>query len=235
MKKKYVSLPVILLAGAVIGAAPAWSAQQKQTTDQDTPPGTGRMGSGAKGAGQSEAGTSSAGQSESRMKSGDQSGGQATGRSGMGGRAQMGGQGNVKQVQEALKDKGFDPGPVDGIMGPKTQEALRSFQQSKNLKATGRVDAQTRKELGVEQGAASTGSSSRSGSTGASDLGTGSSKPSDTGTTGGRSGTSGSGATGSGSRSGTGSGATGSGSTGSGAGSSTGSGGSSSAPSGGAR
>jgi peptidoglycan hydrolase-like protein with peptidoglycan-binding domain len=147
----------------------------------------------------------------------------------------MGGQGNVKQVQEALKDKGFDPGPVDGIMGPKTQEALRSFQQSKNLKATGRVDAQTRKELGVEQGAASTGSSSRSGSTGASDLGTGSSKPSDTGTTGGRSGTSGSGATGSGSRSGTGSGATGSGSTGSGAGSSTGSGGSSSAPSGGAR
>jgi peptidoglycan hydrolase-like protein with peptidoglycan-binding domain len=122
----------------------------------------------------------------------------------------MGGQGNVKQVQEALKDKGFDPGPVDGIMGPKTQEALRSFQQSKNLKATGRVDAQTRKELGVEQGAASTGAGSRP--SGASDTGAstkpsedpetarGSTKSKDTGTpgsTGGRSGTSGSGGAGS--------------------------------------
>src|SRR5690349_10295747 len=36
----------------------------------------------------------------------------------------------VKQVQQALKDKGQDPGPVDGKMGPKTQAALTSFQQA---------------------------------------------------------------------------------------------------------
>ena len=32
---------------------------------------------------------------------------------------------NVRQVQEALKAQGHDPGPIDGVMGPQTQQALR--------------------------------------------------------------------------------------------------------------
>ena len=55
----------------------------------------------------------------------------------------------VKAVQQALKDKGHDPGDVDGRMGPKTQAALSDFQQKEGLKATGRTDAETMAKLGV--------------------------------------------------------------------------------------
>ena len=55
----------------------------------------------------------------------------------------------VKAVQQALKDKGHDPGEVDGAMGPKTQAALRDFQQKEGLKATGAADADTMAKLTV--------------------------------------------------------------------------------------
>ena len=60
----------------------------------------------------------------------------------------------VKAVQQALKDNGHDAGGIDGKMGPKTQAALRDFQQKEGLKATGRADAETMAKLGV---AANTG------------------------------------------------------------------------------
>jgi peptidoglycan hydrolase-like protein with peptidoglycan-binding domain len=68
----------------------------------------------------------------------------------------------VKAVQQALKDKGHDAGDIDGKMGPKTQAALRDFQQKEGLKATGRADAETMAKLGVEAktGAADSSSSS---------------------------------------------------------------------------
>lgn len=53
----------------------------------------------------------------------------------------------VKQLQEALKSKGHDPGPIDGIMGPKTQAALRDYQQKENVQS--RADAL--QKLGVSQ------------------------------------------------------------------------------------
>jgi peptidoglycan hydrolase-like protein with peptidoglycan-binding domain len=79
---------------------------------------------------------------------------------------QGGGHANVKKVQEALKEKGHDPGPIDGVMGPKTQEALRAFQQANNLKATGRIDSETAQKLGIDEstGAAGQRSSGKSGS-----------------------------------------------------------------------
>jgi len=49
----------------------------------------------------------------------------------------------VKIVQQALKDRGHDPGAVDGQMGPKTEAALRDYQQKEGLKATGTADADT--------------------------------------------------------------------------------------------
>jgi murein L,D-transpeptidase YcbB/YkuD len=55
----------------------------------------------------------------------------------------------VKSAQKALQDKGKDPGPIDGIMGPKTMAALRAFQKDQNLPQTGRLDDQTRDKLGV--------------------------------------------------------------------------------------
>jgi peptidoglycan hydrolase-like protein with peptidoglycan-binding domain len=55
----------------------------------------------------------------------------------------------VRSAQQALKDKGFDPGPVDGIMGPQTHAAVRSYQEKNSLEADGRLGPQTLGSLGV--------------------------------------------------------------------------------------
>jgi len=55
----------------------------------------------------------------------------------------------TRAAQEALKTKGFDPGPVDGKLGPRTADALRDFQKQEGLQQTGRLDGETRTKLGV--------------------------------------------------------------------------------------
>jgi Putative peptidoglycan-binding domain-containing protein len=55
----------------------------------------------------------------------------------------------VREVQQALKDKGNDPGAVDGKLGPKTKAAIRDFQKANDLKVTGRIDKETKSKLGV--------------------------------------------------------------------------------------
>jgi peptidoglycan hydrolase-like protein with peptidoglycan-binding domain len=62
----------------------------------------------------------------------------------------------VKAVQQALKDKGHDPGTVDGVMGPKTRGALKDFQKKEGMKDTGRIDQETMTKLGVEAKTSST-------------------------------------------------------------------------------
>jgi len=59
---------------------------------------------------------------------------------------------DVKKAQEALKNTGHDPGSMDGVMGPRTRQAIRGFQNANGLKETGRLDAETAKKLGVEKG-----------------------------------------------------------------------------------
>ncbi len=63
---------------------------------------------------------------------------------------------DVRAEQQALKDKGFDPGPIDGISGPRTRAALRQFQAKQNLKEDGRLGPETRDALGLQAGSAST-------------------------------------------------------------------------------
>lgn len=53
----------------------------------------------------------------------------------------------VRTAQQVLERLGIDVGPIDGILGPRTQAALRSFQQGKGLARTGRLDADTQKAL----------------------------------------------------------------------------------------
>lgn len=46
-----------------------------------------------------------------------------------------------KALQQALKDRGYDPGPIDGIIGAGTKRALRAWQQAAGLPADGYASA----------------------------------------------------------------------------------------------
>ena len=56
----------------------------------------------------------------------------------------------VKKLQQKLFDMGYDIGTsgVDGIFGPKTQEALKKFQKDSKIKPTGIFDQKTFDKLG---------------------------------------------------------------------------------------
>ncbi len=54
---------------------------------------------------------------------------------------------DLRQIQSALKNAGFDPGPIDGKMGPKTKKAIKAFQKSKGLVQDGKVGPKMWKEL----------------------------------------------------------------------------------------
>ena len=62
---------------------------------------------------------------------------------------------DVERAQQALKQQGHDPGPVDGVMGAQTSAALKAYQQKHGLSVTGRLDAATAAKLGEPTGSAS--------------------------------------------------------------------------------
>jgi len=53
----------------------------------------------------------------------------------------------AKDIQNALKNAGFDPGAIDGKMGPRTKQAVMEFQRAKDLKVDGKVGSKTWEEL----------------------------------------------------------------------------------------
>ena len=56
----------------------------------------------------------------------------------------------VREMQLALIEKGVTvPGGADGIFGPATQSALKSFQQKHGLKSTGILNRRTARKLGL--------------------------------------------------------------------------------------
>jgi peptidoglycan hydrolase-like protein with peptidoglycan-binding domain len=67
---------------------------------------------------------------------------------------------DIMKVKVALKAKGIDPGPINGNMDSKTQQALRQFQQANDLPVTGTLDQQTASKLGVTLGSSSSPSGS---------------------------------------------------------------------------
>src|SRR5215813_9473264 len=56
---------------------------------------------------------------------------------------------DTRAAQQALKTQGFDPGPIDGRMGPRTQAALSDYQRRENLPVTGTLDTATMAKLNV--------------------------------------------------------------------------------------
>lgn len=47
----------------------------------------------------------------------------------------------VMDTQRGLNVRGYDAGPADGVMGPNTRDAIRTYQADADLPSTGRVDA----------------------------------------------------------------------------------------------
>ncbi|MCC6531734.1 MAG: peptidoglycan-binding protein [Burkholderiales bacterium] len=104
----------------------------------------------------------------------------------------------VRQVQQALADKGFSPGPVDGIVGPRTRAALSKYQRSQNLTGASGMDQRTMDSLGVHASASGMGSGTTSGSmAGGTSSGTSGSAAGSAGASGSTTGGSGGSATGS--------------------------------------
>ena len=67
----------------------------------------------------------------------------------------------VRQAQERLMSEGFDPGAVNGRLGPQTEQGLKDFQASRGLEPSGQLDRQTIAALGLDSGSsAATGGSS---------------------------------------------------------------------------
>ncbi|MEE9431244.1 MAG: peptidoglycan-binding domain-containing protein [Melioribacteraceae bacterium] len=54
----------------------------------------------------------------------------------------------VMSIQRALKKAGFNPGPIDGVIGSQTKSATKSFQRKKGI-AVGGFTQETLKKLGV--------------------------------------------------------------------------------------
>ena len=50
---------------------------------------------------------------------------------------------NVKQIQIALVNAGYNPGSLDGRMGKQTRQAIKAFQRANNLAVDGKAGKQT--------------------------------------------------------------------------------------------
>jgi peptidoglycan hydrolase-like protein with peptidoglycan-binding domain len=55
----------------------------------------------------------------------------------------------IKSVQTALNNAGFNVGNADGRWGPETRKALKDFQNSKGIRASGRLNQNTITALGL--------------------------------------------------------------------------------------
>jgi phage tail tape-measure protein len=55
----------------------------------------------------------------------------------------------VRSAQQALEARGYNPGAVDGMMGPSTENAVRDYQRAQGLTVNGTLDQPTLSSLGV--------------------------------------------------------------------------------------
>jgi peptidoglycan hydrolase-like protein with peptidoglycan-binding domain len=57
----------------------------------------------------------------------------------------------VMQIQQGLQQAGYNPGPVDGVLGGATLSAIDAYQRKNNL-PTGGLTIQTIEKLGIKLG-----------------------------------------------------------------------------------
>jgi type IV secretion system protein VirB10 len=71
----------------------------------------------------------------------------------------------IRRAQAALKSEGYYEGQIDGIAGPRTSTAIRTYQRERNLPQTGTLDQATAESLGIVGSAAGTGAPASRGTT----------------------------------------------------------------------
>lgn len=49
---------------------------------------------------------------------------------------------DIAAIQQGLNDRGYDAGPADGVIGPSTRTAIRTYQSDAGMDPTGRVSAE---------------------------------------------------------------------------------------------
>jgi peptidoglycan hydrolase-like protein with peptidoglycan-binding domain len=55
----------------------------------------------------------------------------------------------IRQIQSALRNAGYDPGPIDNVLGARTRAALTKYQKDNSL-PIGSLDLKTLQALGVQ-------------------------------------------------------------------------------------
>ncbi len=58
---------------------------------------------------------------------------------------------SIRAIQRQLLQRAISPGPIDGIIGPRTSGAIRLFQERFGMKPTGNVDNQLLFSLGLPE------------------------------------------------------------------------------------
>ena len=74
----------------------------------------------------------------------------------------------VKEAQTELQREGFYNGPIDGIVGPETKQALGAYQQREGLQQTASLDQQTLRHMNLAGASAQARQGTRGGTAAAS-------------------------------------------------------------------
>jgi peptidoglycan hydrolase-like protein with peptidoglycan-binding domain len=72
----------------------------------------------------------------------------------------------IRQVQIMLNQKGFNLGEPDGVLGPRTRQALTEFQRKQGFQASGQMDQETLAALGISGGNGRQGTETQPSTTG---------------------------------------------------------------------
>jgi hypothetical protein len=57
----------------------------------------------------------------------------------------------VREAQRTLGELGYRPGPIDGVVGRRTQGALARYQRSEGIPVTGHLDTETLVRLDIHR------------------------------------------------------------------------------------
>jgi peptidoglycan hydrolase-like protein with peptidoglycan-binding domain len=53
----------------------------------------------------------------------------------------------VRDIQMKLRERGFDPGPVDGLLGRRTCDAVKAYQKAAGMRVNGVLDPVLQNQL----------------------------------------------------------------------------------------